>query len=455
VQLLLGESEGRVRVPVGGLPRGVLAVSVPTRRDGEARLPRDRHRQLRIDEVDLIADGPTDAFAPPEGLSARDLIFALEAGRRDWATVEKAMGPDKARETAIALVRCGGVVLRCDVDDILQLAGPTSWRRSHAWSLQHADLLADLRDRPDPDDLRDELLGLMGQVDELQQERLLLAACAPGSPLRPPRATAARTRAWSVYENVIRAAAVWWPHRHSGKKPLTAKAVAAKAFRNSKSWTPERELAFSNLVGVSFDQAVSEADTEIRIRGPLVWELGRVAANAAVAEPWISVPAKGIHAAGVTTCTAGGILLVENSDTFEEVCKVPEITGRWLCVWAQGYTSRGVLALLSYLEPLPIAAWCDLDADGIGIINDVSQKLKRDVVPVGMDLELWQSTPHRRQEPDQVARDKPIAARLAARGPLALRPLASEIAMYGGSCEQEAIQDRVIPDLPRLLQEVA
>jgi hypothetical protein len=95
--------------------------------------------------VDLIADGPTDAFAPPEGLSARDLIFALEAGRRDWATVEKAMGPDKARETAIALVRCGGVVLRCDVDDILQLAGPTSWRRSHAWSLQHADLLADLR----------------------------------------------------------------------------------------------------------------------------------------------------------------------------------------------------------------------------------------------------------------------------------------------------------------------
>jgi hypothetical protein len=31
VQLLLGESEGRVRVAVGGLPRGVVAVSVPTR----------------------------------------------------------------------------------------------------------------------------------------------------------------------------------------------------------------------------------------------------------------------------------------------------------------------------------------------------------------------------------------------------------------------------------------
>jgi hypothetical protein len=48
----------------------------------------------------------------------------------------------------------------------------------------------------------------MDQVDELQQERLLLEACPPGSPLRSPRGSAARTTAWSVYENVIRAAAV-------------------------------------------------------------------------------------------------------------------------------------------------------------------------------------------------------------------------------------------------------
>jgi hypothetical protein len=73
VQLLLGESEGRVRVTVGGLPRGVLAVSVPTHRDGEARLPRDRHRRLRIDEVDLISDAPTGGFEPPDGLPAREL----------------------------------------------------------------------------------------------------------------------------------------------------------------------------------------------------------------------------------------------------------------------------------------------------------------------------------------------------------------------------------------------
>jgi hypothetical protein len=455
VQLLLGESEGRVRVAVGGLPHGVMAVSVPTRREGEARLPRDRHRLLKIDEVDLISDGPTGAYEPPAGLPARDLIFVLEVGRRDWLTVEKSLGGQKAWEVAIALVRCGGVVLRCAVDETLHLARPDSWRRSHAWSLQHGDLLNDLRGRPDPDDLRSELLGLMGQAGELQGERALLAACSLGSPLRVPAGSATRTVAWSVYENVIRAAATWWPHRHSGEPPLTAKGLAAKAFRNSKDWTPERELAFSNLVAMSFDQAVSEADSEIRIRGPLVWHLGRVAADAAVAEPWIGVPAKGLHAAGVTSCTACGVLLVENSDTFEQVCKVPEITGQWLCVWAKGYTSRGVLALLSHLAPLPVAAWCDLDADGIAIIDDVSRKLKRAITPVGMDIELWRATPHRKQKPEQIARDKALAAKLAARVPQPLRPLASEIALYGGSCEQEAIHDQVIPGLASALRSVA
>jgi len=79
VQLLLGEREGRVRVPVGGLPGGVMAVSVPVRRDGETRAPRDRRRRLKIGDVDLISDGPTSAYDPPPHLTARELIFVLEA----------------------------------------------------------------------------------------------------------------------------------------------------------------------------------------------------------------------------------------------------------------------------------------------------------------------------------------------------------------------------------------
>src|SRR5215471_4958091 len=119
-------------------------------------------------------------------MPARDLIFALEAGRRDWATIEKFIGRERAWEAAIALVRCGGVVLRCGADDTLQLTQPVSWRRSHAWSLQHADLLNDMRGRPDPDALRGEMLSLMEHADELHRERMLLASCPPRSPLRVP-----------------------------------------------------------------------------------------------------------------------------------------------------------------------------------------------------------------------------------------------------------------------------
>jgi hypothetical protein len=447
VQLLLGERDGRVRAPVGGLPDGVMAVSVPVRRAGEARAPRDRRRRLKIGYVDLISDGPSSAYDPPSHLTDRELIFVLEAGRREWPTVESFFGAERAWDIAITLVRCGGVVLRCSTDENLDLGQPIDWRRSHAWSLQHADLLNDLRGRPDPDGLRTELLNMMAQIDELRDERALLAACLPGSPLRVPKASATGTEAWSVYENVIRAAAVWWPHRHAGGESLTAKGLASKAFRNSKAWTAERELAFSNLVGISFDQAVTQADTDVRVRGPLVWRLGRVAADAGVAEPWISLPAKGLHAAGIVSCAAHGVLLVENSDTFEQVCRIPEIVERWLCVWGKGHTSDGVVALLSYLAPRPVAAWCDLDADGIGIIDVLARKLQRPVHPVGMNLDLWRSTPHRRQKPEQIARDKALATKLAAKGPEPLRSLAQEIATYGGSCEQEAIQDLVLPDL--------
>jgi len=163
------------------------------------------------------------------------------------------------------------------------------------------------------------------------------------------------------------------------------------------------------------------------------------------------VPASGIRAAGIIRCDAAGVLLVENSDTFEEVCKRPAITRQWLCVWGKGQTSDGVAALLSYLAPRPVAAWCDLDADGISIISVLSRKLGRPVYPVGMDVGLWRSAPHRIQKQSQIDRDKSLAAKLAATGPEPLRPLAREIAAAGGSCEQEAIQDRVLPSLATAL----
>jgi Uncharacterized protein conserved in bacteria C-term(DUF2220) len=451
VQLFLGEREGRIRAPVGGLPSELLAVTVPVRRDGEVRLPRDRSRRLKIEDVDLISDGPTSSYAPPPTLTSRDLIFVLEAGRRDWSTVAEYFGSARAWDVAISLVRCGGIVLRCGTQDDLHLGAPVSWRLSHSWSLQHTDLLNDLRGRPDPDALRAELLHLMESVPQLAVERAKLACCPAGSALRVPVGTATGTAAWSVYENAIRAAAIWLRHSATGGDKLTANDLAGTAFRNSKAWTPERQIAFSNLIGMSFDKAVEQADTDLRLRGPLEWWIGSVAADANITEPWIGLPARGLHAAGDLRCTAAGILLIENADSFEQVCKVVGVAKNWLCIWGKGYTSHGMIALLAHLSSLPIVAWFDLDADGIKIIDILEQKLRCRVQPVGMDLQLWQSTPHRIQTPKQIDRDKKLADGLARNGPLALRPLAREISLYGGSCEQQPIHRQVLPKLADIL----
>ncbi|GIH24610.1 hypothetical protein Aph01nite_29200 [Acrocarpospora phusangensis] len=454
MHLLFGEREGRERASIGGLPPGVVAVTVPVRRNGQGHLPRNKRGQPNIEIVDLVAEGPTSAYRPPETLDSRELIFALEAGRRDWATVVGYFGADRVSQKAIDLVVAGGVILRCAVDDDLDLAQPLSWRRSHSWSLMHVDVLHDLRGRPDPDALRGELIRKMMDVSELDGERTLLEAVASRSPLRVPNGSATRAGAWSVYEHALRAAIVWFPHNADGGDKLTANDLAGRAFLDSKAWTPEREAAFSNLIGQGFDQAVDKADTDLRLRGPLTWTLGSVAADANVARPWIALPARGIRAAGNVSCSAVGVLIVENADTFEKVCKIPGVPERWLCVWGEGYSSDGMVHLLRDLD-LPVAAWCDLDAHGIQIIHVLEGKLGRLVHSLGMDLELWEKTPHRKnQKAKTVDGDKKLAAKLALKGPVSLRPLAKEIAKYGGSCEQQPIQEGVLPLLPRLLENV-
>jgi hypothetical protein len=447
VQVVLGETEGRVRVAVGGLPADVVAVSVPVRRQGRVQVPRNRRGLLKIDEVDLISGGAVGTFNRPAGLTDKQLAFVLSKGRRGWSTIVGFLG-DSAWARSLDLVRCGGVVLRCATDDDLHLGTPQGWRLSQAWASLAADLLADLRGVRDPDLVRQELLAIMSAEDELRSEAELLAVYPAAAPLRPPAGTATGTEAWSVYEAAIRTAAVWWPFRRTGQE-LTAHALAAKALRDSKGWTPQRAQAFSNLVGLSFDQAVAQTDTDLRICGPLLWRVGGVAADAATAVPWIAIPAKGLHVSGIVECSARGVFVVENADTFEQVCKNPDITNTWLCVWGEGYVSHGLVPLIGSLPPLPLVAWCDLDADGIGIINDLSTKLRQRVHPIGMDLEMWQASEHRKQKRALIERDRSRAAKLAVAGPEELRVLAAHIATSGGSCEQQSIHDKVLPNLAR------
>lgn len=451
--LLFSEADGRIRVSVAEVPADTHALSVPVRREGANRAPRNRRGLLRIREVDLVTARAQPAYEPPEGLDGRHLVWVLSAKRRSWATVVARFG-DRAWDMAVALVRCGGVVLRCEVDEDLELAEPLAWRLSHSWALQADELLQALRGWRDPDEVRKELLALMAPVAELEREQALLDACPVGSALRVPQDSAVGTEAWTAYEAAIRAAAVWWPVQRDGER-LSAKELAGLALSGSKKWTPARQTAFENLVGVSFDLALDEADVDVRVRGPLRWRVGSVAADAAVANPWIALPAGALRLVGEVEHGGRGVFLVENSETFERVCAIPEITSQWLCIWGKGYVTNKLVALLEWMRPERLAIWGDLDADGIAIIDDLSRRLARKVHAVGMEVEMWRAGPYRDQEPEQYPKARVLAARMAAEGPVELRALAAEIAVTGESCEQEPLHRKVLPRLVGLLSAVS
>ncbi|MET7927031.1 Wadjet anti-phage system protein JetD domain-containing protein [Streptomyces sp. NPDC005349] len=449
LELLFSEAQGRVRVSVAGTPEGTVALSVPVRREGVNRPPRNRQGLLRVQEVDLVTAYTQSAYDPPSFLENRHLIWVLSAGRRSWATIASRF-KDEAWSVVVALVRSGGVVLRCAVDEDLELSEPLSWRLSHSWALQADELLQELRGWRDPDEVRKELLALMMPVPELDGERALLEGCSERAALRVPPGSAVRTEAWTTYEAAVRAASVWWPAQLAEER-LSAKELAGLALGGSKKWTPARQTAFENLVGISFDLAVDEADIDIRVRGPLRWRVGAVAADAAVANPWIALPAGALRLVGEVEYEGRGVFLVENSDTFERVCAMPEVTSRWLCVWGKGYVTNQLVALLEWMQPERLAIWGDLDADGIAIIADLSQRLGRRVHAVGMEVELWRAGPYREQEPEQYLKAQVLAAQMAVEGPVELRALASEIAVTGESCEQEPLHRKVLPRLVELL----
>ncbi|MFC9331928.1 Wadjet anti-phage system protein JetD domain-containing protein [Kitasatospora sp. NPDC057015] len=452
MNLLFGEADGRIRIAVAGTPQGIHALSVPVRRDGANRAPRNRQGLLSIKEADLVAAATQPAYQAPQHIGTRDLIWVLSAKRRTWATIVARFGT-KALDIALSLVRAGGVVLRCEVDDDLEIAGPLSWRLSHSWALQAEELLQELRGQRDPDEVRGELLDLMEAVRELGQERELLTRCQAGSPLRVPAGTATATEAWSAYEAALRAAAHWWPRHRTGQR-MTAKELAGLALGGSKMWTPARQAAFENLVAISFDHAVDEADVDIRVRGPLSWRIGPVAADASVANPWVALPAGALRLIGEVEYRARGVFLIENSDTFERVCAMADITSQWLCIWGHGYVANQLVSLLDWLRPARLAVWGDLDADGVAIVDDLSRRLGRRVHAVGMDAELWRAGPYRWQKPEAYPKARALAARMAEEGPADLRALAAEIATSGESLEQEPLHERVLPHLAALLEQV-
>jgi hypothetical protein len=457
--LLIGEAHGRETVPLRNLPPGITAVTLPRiTKDSDdtihVRVPRDRRRRVSPRQVDLVADHPVSPYDPPPTLTTRQLIKVLQTKTaKRWPTIHADLG-DNAWQIVADLIRCGAVILRCDVVNATGYS-PRSWTLTRSWAELAEDKLAELQGRQRPEDLHRELLDIMSGIPELAHEHALLATTPPGRVLKIPEGTATRAEDWRVYEIAIRAAGVWWPAQGAPRK-ITAKELAGRSLRDTKSaWTPARQQAFSNLIGIPFDQAVDKADTELRIRGPLQWRVGTVIADAAACRPWLALPARGVRALGMISCDARGVFLVENEDTFEQVCKIPEIADTWLCIWGKGYATDGLAEFLRGLDGLPLAAWGDLDAHGIRIIGNLADRIGRPVTPVAMTVDLYRGGTKYRQEPTKLKENRKLAAQLACDGIEALRDLAEEIARTDGhGCEQETLYDEVLPALPGLLKAV-
>jgi hypothetical protein len=298
-----------------------------------------------------------------------------------------------------------------------------------------------------------DLLQVMQNVPELRREHDLLIALPPSAKSGVPAGTATRAGAWSTYETAIKAAAVWFARVAAGQK-VHERGLAVDAFGDSKGWTDAGRLAFQNLVGKPFSQAVQVPDTPIRLRGPMVWSYQDVICDAAGARPWIDVPARGVQSYGTLVGSPEGILLVENQENFGRVCEETSVPDRWLCVWIQGFASKGLVAFVRRLEGIRLAAWCDLDPPGIKIVKNLMDETGREVHPVGMDPDLWTNAVKLR-EPDE-ARDgwRKDAATLIRDGPPALRELATRIAKTGERVEQEGstVCDQVLPELAKRLK---
>lgn len=292
------------------------------------------------------------------------------------------------------------------------------------------------------------LLEIMDGVPQLEHERDMLAALGPAQTLRVPPGTATKAGAWTSYAAAVKAAAFWWPtYAAVGRVPV--KSVAATALRDSGKWTRAGRLAFQNLVGMPFDQAVVVEQTEIRVKGPLVWRTDDVIVDARAGSPWVSVPARGALELGVLEARPDGVLLVENQTNFQHVCTDSAVPQRWLCVWFEGFASNDLVRFVRTFAHCPLAAWCDLDPSGIEIIDNLGRKAGRPVHAVGMEPDLWRSATKRDDSAADRVRWKRKAEHLAEHGPQQLRPLAHAISATGERVEQEEFEvyQRVLPTL--------
>jgi hypothetical protein len=227
---------------------------------------------------------------------------------------------------------------------------------------------------------------------------------------------------------------------------LSARELAAKELGWSKAWTDARVAAFEHVIGIPFDQAVETTEPEVRLSGPLRWTADDVIVDASAARPWVAIPARSAQQLGALDYfDARGVLIIENLDTFEAICRHSELPSTWLCLWGHGYVNNSLVTLVKLISK-PTACWSDLDAHGVAIVGDLQARSGVVITPVFMTAELHADSAFLEQDEAQRA----LASRLAANGHPMLRDLAAQIARTGAGHEQETMH-HLIPKLERHL----
>ncbi len=185
------------------------------------------------------------------------------------------------------------------------------------------------------------------------------------------------------------------------------------------------------------------------LRGPLQWLAGTTIVDAAIATPWAAIPARSAQQFGTLHLTGvRGVLVVENLDTFEAICRHSTVHERWLCLWGSGYVNDSLISLVQRINR-PLACWSDLDAHGVAIVGDIQRRSGLMVHPIFMDADLHSESAFLPQDDEQRGK----ARRLAQDGHPQLRELAGRIAASGLGREQETMH-HLIPKLDARLSQV-
>ena len=409
----------------------------PDANKNSVRLGRKLVHGRRMQPVAAMEEAQTVLARLPgdSGRAARSLLRRALASE----SITGIMVRPQEENAALVLAACG--VLRLE-EKAEGDAAVYHWRPYRAALADgRRDEVRILLGKLDPDEARTGLLSAIAATPQLSRERELLSQAPQGTPLRVPEHSATQASVWSVYDAALRAAAGWYRARQNGQ-PLSARELAAISLGWSKAWTQPRMTAFERVVSMKFNDALETMEPEVRLRGPLSWTAGSTAVDAHVARPWVAIPARSAQQYGTLDYSkAQGVLVIENLDTFEAICRHSTAPDTWLCLWGHGYVNNSLISLVRAIHRVT-ACWADLDAHGIKIVGDLQRRSGYPVSAIFMDTALHDEFAFLEQDEKQVS----LATELTAGGHPDLRALAARIAATRLGREQETMH-HLIPKL--------